>query len=35
MVAMVAVMRKLIVIINAMIRDDQKWKEASNAANFC
>lgn len=35
MVAMVAVMRKLIVIINAMIRDDQKWKEASNGCNFC
>ena len=27
-VAMVAVMRKLIVIINAMIRDNQKWMEA-------
>lgn len=28
MVAMVAVMRKLIVMINAMVRDNQKWKEA-------
>lgn len=30
MVAMVAVMRKLIVIINAMIRDNQTWKEPSS-----
>jgi transposase len=28
MVAMVAVMRKLIVTVNAMIRDNQKWREA-------
>lgn len=34
-VAMVAVMRKLIVIINAMIRDNQKWKEAFNGQAFC
>lgn len=35
MVALVAVMRKLIVIINAMIRDNQQWKESSNGCNFC
>jgi transposase len=35
MVAMVAVMRKLIVIINAMIRNNQQWNESVNDCNFC
>lgn len=35
MVAMIAVMRKLIVIINAMIRDNQKWSEPSSNCILC
>jgi transposase len=34
-IALVAVMRKLIIIINAMIRDNRQWKETQDNCNFC